>query len=408
MPVYEYEALLANGKKSSGILDAESESAVRSRLRGEGKFPVKIRLSKTKSEGAERGGLSRIIVFDRVKPVEVHIFTRQLATLLGAGVPLDAALSSISEQVENSAMKKMVAELKESVSEGETLSRALQHYPRLFANMYVNMVRAGEASGSLDKVLSRLADFGEKQEALKSRLRAAMVYPAFMAVIGGGILFILVTYIVPNITRVFDEMEKALPLPTIVLISLSSFMKSYWWALLLAGLAGFLLLKVAVKQKTGKYIWDLVKLRTPFIGNVIRKSVVSRFASTLESLLGSGVEIIDALEIVKRIIDNTHVSTVIDQAIDDINKGRSMANALTGAFWFPPMFVQMVAIGETSGQLEEMLGKVAQASERDVESAVIGMTSLIEPVMIVSMGLVVGLIVISILLPIFEMNQMIS
>ena len=408
MPVYEYEALLANGKKSGGILDAESEAAVRSRLRGEGKFPVKIRLSRTRSEAGGSGGLSRLVVFDRIKPVEVHIFTRQLSTLLGAGVPLDSALSSITEQGENPAMKKVVAQLKESVSEGEPLSQALQHFHRLFPNMFVNMVRAGEASGALDVVLSRLADFGEKQEALKARLRAALVYPAFMAVIGSGILFILVTYIVPNITQVFDEMEKALPLPTILLMNLSSFLQSYWWAVLLVLIVSFLALKVAIRGKTGKYIWDLLKLNTPVVGPVYRKSVVNRFASTMESLLGSGVEIIDALEIVKRIIDNTHVSTVVDQAIDDINKGRSMANALSDASWFPPMFVQMVAIGETSGQLEEMLGKVAEACERDVESAVLGMTSLIEPVMIVTMGLVVGLIVISILLPIFEMNQMIG
>jgi len=408
MPVYEYEALLASGKKNSGILDAESEAAVRARLRGEGKFPVKIRLSRSQSEGGEPGVFSRLVLFERIKPVEVHIFTRQLATLLGAGIPLDSALNSITEQAENPAMKKVVAQLKESVSEGEPMSQAMQHFQRLFPNMYVNMVRAGEASGSLDKVLSSLADFGEKQEALKARIRAALVYPAFMAVIGAGILFVLVTYIVPNITQVFDDMEKALPLPTIVLINTSSFLQSYWWAVLAVLVVSFLALKVAIRGKTGKYLWDLLKLNIPFIGSVYRKSVVTRFASTLESLLGSGVEIIDALEIVKRIIDNTHVSIVVDQAIDDVNKGRSMANALSGASWFPPMFVQMVAIGETSGQLEEMLGKVAEACERDVESAVLGLTSLIEPVMIVTMGLIVGLIVISILLPIFEMNQMIG
>lgn len=407
MPVYEYEALLSNGKKSTGILDAESEAAVRSRLRGDGKFPVKIRLTKTKSDSGEPGTLSKLLVFDRVKPVEIHIFTRQLATLLGAGIPLDGALNSIIEQAENPTMKRVVAQLKESVSEGEPLSQALVSFPRLFPNMYVNMVRAGEASGSLDRVLGKLADFGEKQEALKARLRAALVYPIFMAVIGTGILFVLITYVVPKITRTFEQMEQALPLPTTILIAVSSFLQNYWLLLLLGMVGAFLLFKVLITRKSGKYVWDMVKLNVPVVGGVVRKAVVARFASTMESLLGSGVEIIDALEIVKRIIDNTHVSQVIDQAIDDINKGRSMANALTGASWFPPMFVQMIAIGESSGQLEEMLGKVAEASERDVESAVLGLTSLIEPIMIVTMGLVVGLIVLSILLPIFEMNQLI-
>jgi general secretion pathway protein F len=229
-----------------------------------------------------------------------------------------------------------------------------------------------------------------------------------MAVVGMGILFILVTYVVPNITQVFEEMEQALPLPTVVLISISSFLQQYWWAVLILIIGLFFFLKLAIRQKSGKQVWDLVKLRAPIIGVVIRKAMLARFSSTMESLLGSGVGIIESLEIVKRIIDNTHIAKVIDQAIEDINKGRSMANAFSGSPWFPPMFVQMVAVGERSGQLEEMLTKVAASSERDVEAAVLGMTSLIEPIMIVGMGLAVGLIVLSILLPIFEMNQMIS
>jgi len=408
MPVYEYEALLDSGRKNKGIIDAESEAAVRSRLRGEGKYPVKIRLTRAKSGGSAVSGRGRITLFERVKAAEIHVFTRQLATLLGAGIPLDYALSSIIDQAENESLKKVIAQLKESVSEGETLSRAMQQFGRLFPNMYVNMVRAGEASGALDIVLSRLADFGEKQEMLKAKLRAALVYPIFMAVIGTGILFILVTYIIPNITRVFDDMEQALPLPTTILISVSSFLQQYWWMILLGGVGALLVLRAAVRRKTGKYVWDMVKMKAPLFGIVIRKSIAARFSSTMESLLRSGVGIIDALEIVDKIIDNVHVSAVIERAVEDINKGRSMANALAGAAWFPPMYVQMVAVGETSGQLEEMLGKVADASERDVESAVLGMTSLIEPVMIVTMGLVVGLIVLSILLPIFEMNQMIG
>jgi len=408
MPVYEYEALLSSGKTDRGIMDAESESAVRNRLRSSDKYPVKIRQTKSKSEGIDKGSLAQVSIFDRIKPGEVHVMTRQLATLLGAGIPLDTALTSIIEQAENSSFKKVVAQLKESISEGETLSQSLGRYQRLFPNMYINMVRAGEASGSLDRVLSRLADFGEKQEALLARLKAALIYPAFMAIVGMGILFILVTYVVPNITQVFEEMEQALPLPTVVLISISSFLQQYWWAVLILIIGLFFIIKLAIRQKSGKQVWDLVKLRAPIIGIVIRKAILARFSSTMESLLGSGVGIIESLEIVKRIIDNTHITKVIDQAIEDINKGRSMANAFSGSPWFPPMFVQMVAVGERSGQLEEMLTKVAASSERDVEAAVLGMTSLIEPIMIVGMGLAVGLIVLSILLPIFEMNQMIS
>ncbi|BDD86645.1 type II secretion system inner membrane protein GspF [Desulfofustis limnaeus] len=408
MPVYEYEALLADGRKSKGIIDADSEAAVRTRLRGEGKYPVAIRVTRARTDQAEEGSLGRFRLFERVKAAEIHLFTRQLATLLGAGIPLDTALNSIVEQTENPALQRVTVQLKESVSEGEPLSRAMQRFGRLFPNMYINMVRAGEASGGLDRVLSRLADFGEKQEALKARLRAALVYPLFMAVVGAGILFILITYIVPNITRVFDEMGQVLPVPTVLLIGLSSFLRDYWWLLLTVGVGCVVAGRIFVRRPLGKYLWDMIKLRTPVWGPVMRKSVVARFSSTMESLLGSGVEIIRSLEIVKRIIDNVHVSATIDRAIEDINKGKSMAAALSGSAWFPPMFVQMVAVGETSGQLEEMLAKVAAASERDVEAAVLGLTSLIEPIMIVSMGAAVGFIVLSILLPIFEMNQMIG
>ena len=408
MPVYEFETLLNDGRKHKGIIDAESEAAVRARLRGEGKYPIKIRETKARVGGPVDGSQARISLFERVNPSEIHVFTRQLATLLGAGIPLDSALNSIIDQAEKKVLKKVVAQLKESVSKGETLSRAMQRFDRLFPSMYVNMVRAGEASGALDIVLTKLADFGERQEMLKAKLRAAMIYPVFMAVIGTGILFILVTYIIPNITRVFDDMEQTLPLPTVLLINLSSFLKNHWWMILIAAAVLVILLRFVVRQKAGKYVWDMIKLRIPIFGSVIRKSIAARFASTMESLLASGVGIIEALEIVKRIIDNVHVSEVIDTAVEDINQGRSLARSLSGALWFPPMYVQLVAVGEASGQLEEMLGKVAAAGERDVESAVLGLTSLIEPVMIVTMGLVVGLIVMSILLPIFEMNQLIG
>ena len=408
MPVYEYEALLSNGKKDSGVMDAESEAAARSRLRSSGKYPVSIRQTRTKLPAADTSPLSRLPLFERIKSSEINIMTRQLATLVGAGIPLDNALTSIVDQNKNPALKKLVAQLKESISEGEPLSQALGKYRRFFPNMYTNMVRAGEASGSLDKVLNRLADFGEKQEAIKARLRAALVYPLFMAVVGAGILFILITYIVPNIVQVFEDMDKVLPLPTVILINTSWFLREYWWVILITAAALMVIIRILIQQKAGRYVWDMIKLRTPVIGRVVRKAMIARFSSTMESLLGSGVEIIDSLEIVKRIIDNVHISVVIDEAIEHINKGKSMATAFAGSPWFPPMFVQMVAVGESSGQLEEMLAKVTVASERDVESAVLGMTSLIEPVMIVSMGLIVGMIVLSILLPIFEMNQMIG
>ncbi|MBM1003953.1 MAG: type II secretion system F family protein [Desulfofustis sp. PB-SRB1] len=274
--------------------------------------------------------------------------------------------------------------------------------------MFVNMVRAGEASGALDRVLSRLADFGEKQTELKNRLRAAMVYPFFMALIGVAILFVLVTYVVPKITQVFDTMERALPLPTVVLLSISSFFENYWWVLLV-GVAGVVVgVRMAIRRGPGREVWDLLMLRAPVFGIVMRKSIMARFSSTMESLLVSGVGLIDALEITKRIIDNVQVNRVIDKAIEDVRKGRTLAHGLSGSPWFTPLFLQMISVGETSGHLEQMLEKMAHANEREVESAVFAMTSLIEPVMIVCMGGVVGFIVLAIMLPILETSQMIG
>ncbi len=407
MPVYEYRALDKKGKNLKGIIDAESESQARSKLRSSGKYPVAVKESISKSgvAGKKSGTLG---FFERVRSEEINVMTRQLATLLGAGIPLIQSLTSLVEQTSNSSLKKIIAQIKESVNEGNTLTQALGEHPKLFASVYVNMVRAGEASGSLDVVLEKLADFGEKQEILKGRLRAALIYPIFMAFIGTAILFVLITYIVPNITQVFDDMGKVLPLPTLFLIGLSEFLKSYWWGLLIAACLMVLGVRLSVQKSYGRSVWDLIKLKSPVVGTVIQKVILARFASTLGSLLGSGVGLMTSMKIVRTLVNNVHVSEVIDEAIIQIQKGQNIADSLSSSVWFPPMFVQMIAVGEQSGSLEGMLRKVAKAYEREVETSIVAMTSLIEPIMIVAMGGAVGFVVLSILLPIFEMNQMIG
>jgi general secretion pathway protein F len=407
MPVYEYRALDKKGKNLKGIIDAESESQARSKLRSSGKYPVAVKESISKSglAGKKSGTIG---FFERVRSEEINVMTRQLATLLGAGIPLVQALTSLVEQTGNSSLKKIIAQIKESVNEGNTLTQALGEHPKLFASVYVNMVRAGEASGSLDVVLEKLADFGEKQEILKGRLRAALIYPIFMAFIGTAILFVLITYIVPNITQVFNDMGKVLPLPTLFLIGLSEFLKSYWWGLLIGACLLVLGVRLFVQKSYGRSVWDLIKLKSPVVGTVIQKVILARFASTLGSLLGSGVGLMTSMKIVRTLVNNVHVSEVIDEAIIQIQKGQNIADSLSSSVWFPPMFVQMIAVGEQSGSLEGMLRKVAKAYEREVETSIVAMTSLIEPIMIVAMGGAVGFVVLSILLPIFEMNQMIG
>jgi type II secretion system protein F len=407
MPVYEYTALDRAGKNVAGIIDADSNVAARQKLRAAGKYPVEVKESTVKAKSKSPGNLSMGAVFNRVKPDDIHGLTRQLATLLNAGIPLIGALDALMEQTTNPPLKKIIAQIKESVNEGNSLTVSLTKHPRLFSNIYINMVRAGEASGSLDVVLERLAEFGEHQQVLKGRFQAALVYPIFMAIIGTGVLFFLLSFVVPNLTRIFTEMKQVLPLPTTLLIWFSGFLQAYWWAIILLIVAIIFGIKQFIKTPRGRYIWDSLKLRFPVIGQINRKIALSRFGRTLGSLLQSGVPLITSLQIVRNIVNNVLIGDVIDDAMEDIQAGKSLHLALSRSAWFPPVFRQMVAVGEQSGDLEKMLQKIADAYEREVETRITGMTALIEPIMILGMAVVVGFIVISILLPIFEMNQMV-
>lgn len=405
MPVYEYQALDAQGKKRKGIVEADGLTQARSRLRASGLYPVSFKESRAKKSGGE-SWLS-FSLFNNVSAEEIFVVTRQLATLLGAGIPVDAALSSLSEQTGNAAMKKVLGQIKTEVNEGKTLAQAMGSHGKVFSPIFVNMVRAGEESGSLGVVLDRLADFSEKQQDLRGKVKAALYYPIFMAVIGTAILAVLITYVVPNITQIFDEMDQVLPLPTLLLIRFSSLLQQYWWAMAILAVLLFFVARSLVASPSGRYYWDSIKLKIPLVGPVLHKIILARFASTMANLNRSGVEFMTSMRIVRTLVNNVRIAAVIDEATELIGKGKSMTVALAASEWFPPMFVQLIAAGEQSGKLDDMLDKAASAYERDVEAAVKGMTSLLEPLMITVMGLAVGSIVVSILLPIFEMNQMI-
>ena len=407
MPVYEYTALDRAGKTKKGILDADSTVAARQKLRGSGIFPVEVKEVLSKPKGIPSGPVSLIGLLKGVKPGEIFAMTRQLSILLGAGVPLVKSLDALISQITNSMLQKIMAQIKESVNEGNSLAFSLSQHPKFFSNLYVNMVDSGEASGSLDVVLGRLAEFGEHQQALRGRFKAALAYPAFMSLIGTVVLFFLITFIVPNITKIFTDMHQTLPLPTVVLIEVSNFMLSFWWVILIAFLIGIVILKQSKKRPGVHYIWDKLKLRIPVLGPINQKIALARFGRTLGSLLQSGVPLITALQIVGKIVDNSLIARVIDNAIDEIQAGRSLASTLDQSRWFPPIAVQMISVGEQSGELEGMLNKIADTYEREAESHIMALTSMLEPVMILVMGLIVGFVVISILLPIFEMNQMI-
>jgi len=408
MPVYEYKALDGSGKSVNGIIDADSMIAARQKLRNGGKFPVSLEETQARSKGDTQKNFSLFWFLRRISDEEIHALTRQLSTLLGTGIPLVQALDALIQQAVNPTLKRVVSQIKESINEGNSLTHAVAEHPRLFSNIYINMIRAGEASGSLDVVLDRLADFGEHQQALRGRFKAALIYPLFMGVVGCGVVMFLVTFVVPNITQIFVDMKQALPLSTLILIRFSDFVGRFWWLLVLGAVGLFLGLRYFIKGEKGAYLWDKFKLRVPIVGPVNRKLALARFGRTLGSLLESGVPMLTSLQIVRNIVNNAMISEVVDLAIEEIRAGRSLHSVLSQSSWFPPMYVQMVSVGEQSGELEAMLNKVAVAYERESETSIKGMTSLIEPIMILGMGLVVAFIVISILLPIFEMNQMVK
>lgn len=408
MPVYEYTALDSAGKKQKGIIDADSLAAARQKIRHAGSYPVDIRESTPASRKQTDRKPGNFTLVQRVSQQEIHIATRQLATLLGAGIPLVPALNGLIEQTTNPALKKIIAQLKDSVNEGNSFTAALTEHPRLFSKIYVNMVKAGEASGSLDIVLDQLAEFGEGQQATRARISAALIYPLVLSLVGIAILFLLMTLIVPKITKVFEDSQEALPLPTIILMKLSSFLGSYWWLLLLL-LAGVLLaLRYAISTARGRKIWDRLKLTAPLLGDLNTKLAAARFGRTLGSLLQSGVTLVNALKIVRNMFNNVLLSDTIDNATEELEKGGSLSKVLRGSRWFLPMVVQMIAVGEQSGTLEKMLVKVADSYEKEVETRIKALTSLIEPFMILFMGAIMLFIVLSILLPIFEMNQLIK
>ncbi len=406
MPVYEYTALDRAGKSQNGIIDADSALAARQKLRGTGIFPVEVKETTAKPKELPSGPVSVSALFKRVKPGELSVVTRQLSTLLGAGITLVSALEALIAQLTNPLLKKIMAQVKESVNEGNSLAFSLSQHPKVFSQIYINMVRAGEASGSLDLVLDRLAEYSENQQALRGRFKAALAYPAFMFFI--GILFFLVTFIVPQITKVFTDMHQTLPLPTVVLIGVSDFLKAFWWLVLASLAAAIVLLKQFRKTPRGSYIWDEIKIRVPIFGAINRKMAIARFGRTLGTLLESGVPLLSALQIVRNIVNNALIADVIDKAMDEIQAGKSLAAPLSRSRWFPPMTIQMISVGEQSGELEKMLNKIADTYEKEAESHIIAMTSMLEPVMILGMALFVGFILISILLPIFEMNQLIK
>ncbi len=408
MPVYDYHALDAKGKSVTGIIDADGAQAARQKIRAMGSFPVSIK-EVTESESTEK---SRSIplrgLFSRVTPAHVSMWTRQLATLTGAGFPLVTALTTLVSQAKTQGFTKIAARIKDSIVEGNSFASALTLYPSVFSQIYINMVRAGETSGTLEIVLQRLADIMEKQQELKSRIQTAMAYPILMTAVGALVLFFLMTFVVPNITTIFTDMDQALPTPTRFLIASSDLFKSYWWVLLLLIAAALVALKAFRKTERGLAVTDRWMLSMPIMGPMLKKIAVARFSRTLASLLENGVTMLPALEIVRNVTGNVVISGLIEKASNEVEKGQGLGLSLATDAVFPDLAVQMVQVGEQSGELEPMLYKIADVYENEVQASIMSMMAMLEPVMILVMAVVVLFIVLSICLPIFEMNQLVG
>ncbi len=412
MPVFEYSGLTEAGKNVRGLKDAESAKMLRALLRKDGVYLTESRAAEAGSEatGATSGtGLSREVdlskIFGvRISTQELAIATRQLATLIGAGIPLVESLTALVEQVEHRQLKRILGAVKQKVNEGGSLADALAEHPKAFSTLYINMIRAGESSGALDVVLTRLADFTESSAALRSKIIGALVYPAIMVLVGLCIVTILFAVVIPKVTKIFDDMNVTLPWTTRSLIAISDFVRDDWYVvlvgvpLMLYGINRFL------NSKRGSAWFDRTQLKIPVVGDLVRMIAIGRFAKTLATLLSSGVPLLTALDIVKNIVKNQTLSKVIEDARDAIREGESIAAPLKRSGQFPPLVFHMIAIGERSGQLEEMLTNVARAYDQQVDVRIAAFTSLLEPLMIVLMGGGVAFIVFSILMPIMQLN----
>ncbi|HVE85914.1 MAG TPA: type II secretion system inner membrane protein GspF [Myxococcales bacterium] len=422
MPVFEYRGLNESGKSVQGMLEADSAKSLRTQLRKEGVFltdvlgqsdggarPGRTSTGKRAAVGAAQSALSREVSFGkltraRINADDIAILTRQLATLLGAGVALVEGLTALVDQTEKERLKRIMSDVKQRVNEGSSLGDALAQHQKVFGPLYVNMVRAGEHSGALDAVLLRLADFTESQARLRQKVVGTLIYPALMLLVGGGILVLLMTVVIPQVTKIFESMKATLPWTTRSLIFVSTTVQNWWFIVFPVLIGGVVAFYQWSRSPAGKPVWDKQVLKAPIFGSLVRMIAIARFTRTLATLLKSGVPLLGAMEIVKNVVTNTVLADVVEKARDAIREGESIANPLKRSGEFPPLVHHMIAIGERTGQLEDMLVSVADAYENQVNVRISALTSLLEPVLIVAMGGVIAFIAFSILMPILQLN----
>jgi general secretion pathway protein F len=407
MPVYTYTALNERGKATKGVINADSARAARSKLRQSRLFPTEL-LETEKAEAQARSSVSReISFFRRVRQQDITVMIRQFATLLSANLTVVDSLTALIEQTDKAPLKKTLIQVRERVNEGSSLAAALDEHRRVFSTLFINMVHAGEASGALPLVLLRLADFSERSLDTRKKVAAKMYYPILTLALSGLILFALLTYVVPTVTAIFADMKQTLPLPTVILIAVSDFLKAFWWLVALGVVGIVVALQRFRSSERGRKICDAWSIRVPLFGPLALKTAMARFTRTLGILLQSSIPLLDALDIARAVLNNTILAEAIQVAKELIREGSDIATPLRESGYFPPLVSHMISIGERTGQLEDMLIRVADVYDNDVQTSVEGLTSLVEPLIIVVLGVLALGIMLSILLPIFEINTMI-
>ena len=406
MPVFAYRGLSNDGRSVSGVVDADSPRNARSKLRGMGVFPTDLNeeaVARSKSIRERMPAFGR-----RIPQAEITLMTRQLSALLGAGVQLVDALGTLAEQSSRTAMHKMLSQVRERVREGTSLADAFAAHAGVFSDLYVSMVRAGEQAAALETVLDRLADYAERQAEFVAKVKGALTYPAIMMLVGTAIMGFLVTYVVPQVATIFEQSKAALPVATQFLILLSGILTGYWWllALLLAGFVAAIIF--AFSNPKGRRMWDTWILRVPYVGQTITRTICARFARTLGTLLSSGVLLLPALDAVKLVITNGLMRDAVEKSRNEIREGRGMGQTLAASKLFPPLLIEMIRVGERTGELERLLERAADAYEREVAASLSQMTTLLEPIMTIVMAAVILFMMMAVLMPIFQLNQLVQ
>ncbi len=404
MAQFRYKAASLSGEVSEGVMDVKDEASALDRLRDLGLIPIRLAPHAEKPVEASRSLFSR----QRIGSDQVGAMTAELATLLGSGLPLDRSLELMISLSPNPLMQKLMTQVRDDVRGGASLSKALEAHPAIFSRFYLGMIRAGEAGGALAAVLTRIAEFMERAKELRETVRSALIYPTILVVASIASVMLLLIFVVPQFSQMFEQSGKALPLATQIVVGAGNLLRKYWWTLPLAGILAWRYYRWQIGNPSTKQVWDGRFLRMPLVGDLVTKIEVARFARTLGTLLGNGIPLLDALTVVKDTVSNLVIAQALGTAREQLQAGQGLSKPLLAQNVFPLMAVHMVSVGEETGRLDAMLTRVADIYDREVAQAVKRMLALLEPVMILGLGVIIGGIIVSILLAILKVNSLVG